>query len=105
MEMMAAVRYSVRPWPRGCFLSGALAASRVPMMVMTEDKASLRLFTASMTMATEWVKSPTAALNPARRRLARMPMTLVRMMVFSRMMEDSSFYTVSIQYTIIGRDW
>ena len=81
MEMMAALRYSVRPWPSGCFLSGALPASFVPMIVMRDDSASLRLLTASITTAMEWDAAPTKALNPARNTLAMMPVMLVLMMI------------------------
>ena len=81
IEMIAALRYSVRPWPIGCFLSGALPASFVPMMVMRDDSASLRLLTASITTATEWDAMPTKALNAARNTLAIMPVILVRMMI------------------------
>ena len=83
MEMIAALRYSVRPCPSGCFLSGALPASFVPMIVMRDDSASLRLLTASITTAIEWEAMPTNALKAARNTLAMMPMTLVRMMMLS----------------------
>ena len=53
-------------------------------MVIRELPASETLLTASRTMAMEWVIRPTKALNAARNTLAMMPMTLVLMMVFSR---------------------
>ena len=75
-----ALRYSTRPCPRGCSRSAGFAASRVPTMVINEDMASLRLFSASMVMATEWDIIPTKALKPASKRLVTMPTTLARTM-------------------------
>jgi len=49
-------------------------------MVINEDMASLRLFSASMVMATEWDIIPTKALKPASKRLVTMPTTLARTM-------------------------
>ena len=83
-------RYSVRPYPSGCLRSGALPESFVPMMVMTDDIASLRLLTASSVTAIEFATMPTAALNAARKTLATIPITLVRMIIFSR---DTSFFS------------
>ena len=83
-EITMALRYSIRPYPKGCFLSGCFPASFVPTMVITEEAASEKLFTASSTIAMEWVSSPTTALKAARRTLARIPITLVRMMIRSR---------------------
>jgi len=41
--------------------------------VRTELRASVRLFTASSTIATEFESNPTAALKPASRMFAPMP--------------------------------
>ena len=76
---MMALKYSMRPKPKGCSRSAGRCDSFVPMMVMTLDSASLRLLTASITMATLLAMTPTAALNAASSTLATMPMTLVRM--------------------------
>ena len=78
------LRYSIRPWPRGCFLSGERPASLVPTMVMIEERASDRLLTASRMTAMEWDSRPTTALKADRNTLARIPITLVRMMILSR---------------------
>ena len=77
--IMIALKYSIRPKPNGCFLSAGLWDSFVPIMVMTLESASLRLLIASITMATELAKRPTAALKPAKRTLATIPIQLVRM--------------------------
>ena len=76
--MMMALKYSTRPKPKGCSRSAGRSESFVPMMVMTLDSASLRLLTASITMATLLARMPTAALKAAKRTLAIMPMILVR---------------------------
>ena len=53
-------------------------------MVMIDEIASERLFTASRVTAIELDKMPTAALNAASATLAVMPMALVRTMAVSR---------------------
>ena len=55
-----------------------------PMIVMTEESASDRLFTASSVTAMERDSSPTTALNAASSTLVAMPTTLVLMIVRSR---------------------
>ena len=62
-------------------MSGFLPASLAPMMVMTDDSASDRLFTASSVMAMEPETTPTTALKAAKNTFASMPMTLVRTMI------------------------
>ena len=47
-------------------------------MVITEDRASLKLLTASRITAMDPVISPTALLNATSTRLAKMPMMLTR---------------------------
>ena len=76
--MMMALKYSTRPKPKGCSRSAGRSESFVPMIVMTLDSASLRLLTASITMATLLARMPTAALKAARSTLAIIPMILVR---------------------------
>ena len=83
MEITRALRYSYRPWPKGCSKSGFRSASLAPATVITEDSTSDRLFTASIRMAMELVENPTTALNPARSTLTPMPMKLVRRMMDS----------------------
>ena len=77
IAITVALKYSARPCPRGCLRSGDLCASFVPMMVISEESASLKLFTASSMTDTEEEISPTAALNDARNTLAAMPIRLV----------------------------
>lgn len=60
-EMMIVVRYSMRPWPKGCARSGSFSDRRVPTMVMIDESASERLFTASRTIAIDPVMVPMAA--------------------------------------------
>ena len=49
------------------------------MIVMSEDRASLRLLTASNMIAIDPDNTPTTALKAARRTFAAIPMMLVRM--------------------------
>ena len=51
-----ALRYSTLPCPNGCFLSGLRLAILVPIIVIIEDRTSLRLLTASRVIAIELVK-------------------------------------------------
>ena len=62
----------------------AYPANFVPTIVMTEESASDRLFTASKVTAIEFETIPMTALNDARNRFARMPMMLVLTMILSR---------------------
>lgn len=68
----------------GCLRSGARPASLVPTIVMTDESASERLFTASSVMAMECERVPTTALKPASRTLATIPVTLARTIAASR---------------------
>ena len=54
------------------------------MIVTIDDSASVRLFTASSTIAIEFDMKPTAALNTTSTTFATMPTTLVRTMTLSR---------------------
>ena len=82
--IIVVVMYSMRPCPKGCSRSAFLLESLVPTMVMIDEIASERLFTASRVTAIELDKMPTAALNAASATLAAMPMALVRIMALSR---------------------
>ena len=73
-----ALRYSIRPCPKGCLRSAGRAEYRVPMMVTTDENTSLRLLTASITIAMEPAKNPTTALKEANSTLDKMPIRLVR---------------------------
>jgi hypothetical protein len=59
-------KYSTLQYQNGCSLSGALEASFVHMIVIIEDSASLKLFTASSMIAIEFAINQTAALNQTR---------------------------------------
>ena len=83
-ETIIALRYSIRPWPSGCSLSGALPASFVPIMVITELSASERLFTPSRTTAMEFAIRPAVILKAERNTFVRMPVILVLTMICSR---------------------
>ena len=61
----------------GCFLSDALCDSFESMILINDDKVSLKLFTASKTIAIEENNKPTIALNVANKTLAAIPMILV----------------------------
>ena len=63
-------------------MSGNLFESFAPTIVMTEDRASERLFTASSVTAIEFVAKPTNALNADSTIFAAMPMMLVLTMTF-----------------------
>ena len=49
--MIIAVKYSIRPYPKGCLQSGFLDASLVPTIVITLEDASDILFIASRVIA------------------------------------------------------
>ena len=89
-DTIIALRYSIRPYPRGCFLSGSFPASFVPTIVIIEDRASDRLFTASRMTAIELDANPMIALKAASMTFARMPMMLVLMMTLSRLSSELS---------------
>lgn len=59
------------------FLSGALLASFSPIIVTTDDKASLRLFTASSISAIELTKNPKESLKTERITFINIPIILV----------------------------
>ena len=67
------VRYSIRPWPKGCSWSASCPASRNPTKVMTEEAASDRLLKASATTAMEPVARPERSLPRKSRALSAMP--------------------------------
>ena len=56
----------------------------MPTMVMTDESASLRLFTASKMMAIEPLAKPTTAFIAAKMAFATMPIIPVFTMVLSR---------------------
>ena len=74
--------YSILPYPKGCFLSGSFAESFAPIIVMIDDIASLKLFTASIVIATELENIPTNALNADNMRFATIPIIPVLTIVF-----------------------
>ena len=75
-------KYSIRPYPYGWFLSGAFPANLVPMMVMMDESASVKLLTASKVMAIEFTRIPIVALKATSIRFTTMPIILV-LMIFS----------------------
>ena len=79
IAIIMALKYSIRPKPKGCLRSAGRCESFVPTIVMTLESASLRLFTASIMIATELARMPTVALKPANNTLAAIPIQLVRM--------------------------
>ena len=58
-------------------MSGAFPASFAPMIVIIDDNASVKLFTASRVIAMELVAIPTTALNATSMRFTTMPIMLV----------------------------
>ena len=74
--MITDEKYSILPYPYGWFLSGALPASFVPMIVMIDDKASVRLLTASKVIAMEFTRIPIVALNATSIKFTTMPQCL-----------------------------
>jgi hypothetical protein len=62
-------KYSILQYQYGCFLSGVFEANLVPIIVIIEDSASLRLLTASKIIAIELAINQTAALNQTRIKL------------------------------------
>ena len=70
---VSAARYSIRPCPRGWSMSASADANFVPMMVTTEETASLMLLTASRTTEMELAARPMNAFTPARAILVAIP--------------------------------
>lgn len=64
-------------------MSGALFASFVPIIVIIDERASVKLFTASKMMAIELTINPTVALNKTRIIFTTMPNMLVLIILFS----------------------
>ena len=60
------VKYSILPCPYGCSLSGALVDNFVPIIVIIDDKASVKLLIASNIIAIELAISPIVSLNITR---------------------------------------
>ena len=75
--IMTDEKYSIRPYPYGCSLSGAFPASFAPIIVIIEDNASVRLLTASKVIAIEFVANPTNALKITSIILTIIPIMLV----------------------------
>ena len=102
VEMSMEVRYSTRPCPKGCFLSGSFPASLVPTIVIRDEAASERLLTASSVTAMERDRIPITALNVERNRFARIPITLVRTITAS--LEESrsvNRFLMSTKYLLV----
>ena len=70
------VIYSIRPCPNGCSLSAPFAASFVPAIVNTEERTSVKLFTASRIMAMEFDANPIIILKMTSTTLPIMPLIL-----------------------------
>ena len=64
-------------------------ASLVPTMVITDDRASLRLLTASSIIAVEFAANPTDALTATSSRFASIPVKLTRIISFERFIKNS----------------
>ena len=76
-EISVALKYSTRPYPNGCFLSGLFPANFVPTIVMMELIASLKLLMASSTTAIEFANKPTIVLKIASKTFVAIPIILV----------------------------
>ena len=68
-----AVKYYILPCPYGCSLSGALFDKNVPIIVIVDDKASVKLFIASSIIAIEFANNPIIILNVTKRILVIIP--------------------------------
>ncbi|MBQ9553921.1 hypothetical protein IJU97_03025 [bacterium] len=62
-------KYSTLQYQNGCSLSGAFEANLVQIIVIIDDRASLKLLTASNIIAIELATNQTAALNQTKIRL------------------------------------
>ena len=82
--MTIELRNSILPYPNEWSLSGALPANFVPIMVITELRASDKLLTASTNIAIEFALIPIITLNRASRLLPTIPSMLVFIILFSR---------------------
>ena len=85
IPIIIAEMYSALPCPNGCSRSAGFKASFVPIMVIMEESASVRLFTASRITAMELERIPATALKEARNIFARIPIMPVLMMITSRL--------------------
>lgn len=82
-DITIAVKYSTLPCPNGCSLSAGFPATFIPIMVTEAEKASDRLFNASIRIAIELETRPMHALNIESRILVPTPIQLARIMTFS----------------------
>ena len=106
--MITDEKYSILPYPYGCSLSGAFPASLVPMIVIIDERASVRLFTASRVMAIEFTSIPIVALNATRIRFTTMPITLVFTILSCRDIHIVLFhliYKLSYSPAYLGLNW
>lgn len=88
------VKYSNLPYPNGCFLLGLLLEIFVPIIVINDDKASVKLFTASNTIAIEPTIIPIVAFNPTSIIFPTMPNIDVLIIVCSLVIESSPTYII-----------
>ena len=79
MDTTRPERYSIRPWPKGWWVSGFCPASWKPSSVTTEDPASERLLKASAVMAMEPERVPAKNFPAKSRTLKKMPTAPQRM--------------------------
>ena len=79
METRKPATYSIRPWPKGCSLSGFLPANWNPTKVIREEPASDRLLKASAMIATEPDSIPARNLPANNSTLRQIPTMLQRM--------------------------
>lgn len=88
---MTDARYSILPCPYGCSLSGLFPDNFVPIIVITDESTSLKLFNASKIIAIEFVTNPTVALNATSIRFTSIPKILI-FIIFYLFPSFSPFY-------------
>jgi hypothetical protein len=76
-------KYSILPCQNGCSLSGFLFESLIQIIVTKEEITSLKLFTASKTIAIEFAKSHTIDLKITKAILVSIPYKLTLIICLS----------------------
>jgi hypothetical protein len=82
-EIITAAKYSILPCQNGCSLSGFLFESLIQIIVTKEEITSLKLFTASKTIAIEFAKSQTIDLKITNATLVSIPYMLTLIICLS----------------------
>ncbi|MBO7095112.1 hypothetical protein J6V86_02890 [bacterium] len=81
--IITAAKYSILQCQKGCSLSGFLFESLIQIIVTKEEITSLKLFTASKTIAIEFAKNQTIDLKTTKAILVSIPYKLTLIICLS----------------------